>query len=50
VSEDTIRRVVLEAGFSWQETRSWCETGQVTRKRKNGKVTVTDPEMMAKKN
>ena len=49
VSEDTIRTSLLEAGFSWQEARSWCETGKVTRKRKRGKVTVTDPDAMAKK-
>jgi transposase len=34
VSEDTIRTVLLGAGFSWQEARSWCETGKVNRKRK----------------
>ena len=50
VSEDTIRTVLLEAGFSWQESRSWCETGKVTRKRKRGKVTVIDPDTSAKKN
>ncbi len=49
VSEDTIRTVLLEAGFSWQEARSWCETGKVTRKRKRGKVSVTDPDTSAKK-
>lgn len=49
VSEDTIRTVLMEAGFSWQKTRSWCETGQVVRKRKQGKVTVTDPDATAKK-
>jgi transposase len=49
VREDTIRTVLLDAGFSWQEARSWCETGQVTRKRKRGKATVTDPDTMAKK-
>lgn len=49
VSEDTIRTVLLEAGFSWQEARSWCETGQVTRKRKRGTVVVTDPDASAKK-
>jgi len=49
VSEDTIRTVLLEAGFSWQEARSWCETGKVTRKRKRGQVTVTDPDASAKK-
>jgi transposase len=49
VSEDTIRTVLLEAGFSWQEARSWCQTGQVTRKRKRGKVTVVDADATAKK-
>ena len=49
VSEDTIRTVLLEAGFSWQKTRSWCETGQVVRKRKRGKVIVTDPDTTPKK-
>ena len=33
VSEDTIRSVLLDAGFSWQQSRTWCETGQVVRKR-----------------
>ena len=33
VSEDTIRTVLLEAGFTWQQSRSWCQTGQVVRKR-----------------
>ena len=40
VSEDTIRTVLLEAGFTWQQSRSWCPTGQVVRKRKRGAVTV----------
>jgi len=48
-SEDTIRTVLLEAGYSWQENRSWCPTGQVKRKRKTGVVTITDPEATAKK-
>jgi len=49
ISEDTIRTVLLGAGFSWQNTRSWCETGQAVRKRKRGKVIVTDPDATAKK-
>lgn len=49
VSEDTIRTVLLEAGFSWQRTRSWCQTGQVVRKRKSGPVEVCDPDTEAKK-
>ncbi len=49
VSEDTIRTVLLEAGFSWQQARSWCQTGQVVRKRKSGAVKVSDPDAEAKK-
>lgn len=49
VSEDTIRTVLLEAGFTWQRSRSWCQTGQVVRKRKSGPVTVCDPDAAAKK-
>jgi transposase len=49
VSEDTIRTVLVEAGFTWQRSRSWCQTGQVIRKRKSGSVTVVDPDAEAKK-
>lgn len=49
VSEDTIRSVLMDAGFSWQQSRTWCETGQVARKRKRGKVIVNDPDTTAKK-
>ena len=49
VSEDTIRTVLLEAGFSWQRSRSWRQTGQVVRKRKRGPITVCDPDAEAKK-
>ena len=49
VSEDTIRTVLLEAGFTWQRSRSWCQTGQVVRKRKSGPVTVCDPDAEGKK-
>jgi transposase len=49
VSEDTIRTVLLEAGFTWQRSRSWCQTGQVVRKRKSGPVTICDPDAEAKK-
>jgi hypothetical protein len=44
VSEDTIRTVLLEHGYSWQQSRTWCETGTAVRKRKRGKVVVTDPD------
>jgi transposase len=49
LSEDTIRTVLLESGYSWQQSRSWCETGTAVRKRKRGKVTVTDPDTEPKK-
>jgi transposase len=49
VSEDTIRTVLLENGYSWQSSRTWCETGTAVRKRKRGTVTVTDPDTAPKK-
>jgi transposase len=50
VSTYTIWMVLHEAGFSWQASRTWCETGTVQRKRKSGVVPVTDPDTEAKKN
>jgi hypothetical protein len=50
ISTATIRQVLFEAGYSWQANRTWCHTGQVERKRKDGMVTVVDPETEAKKN
>lgn len=50
VSTYTIWKVLREAGFSWQKTRSWCETGKVERKRKGGEVVeVIDPDATPKK-
>jgi transposase len=49
VSEDTIRTVLLENGYSWQQSRSWCQTGTAMRKRKRGKVIVSDPDTEPKK-
>ncbi len=49
VSEFTIRKVLLEAGYTWQASRSWCQTGQAVRKRKAGTEIVTDPDGEAKK-
>jgi hypothetical protein len=49
VSEFTIRKVLLEAGYHWQGSRTWCQTGQVIRQRKAGAVVVTDPDSEAKK-
>jgi transposase len=49
VSTYTIWQVLHGAGFSWQASRTWCETGKVKRKRKTGIVEVTDPDAEAKK-
>ena len=49
VSTFTFLAVLHEAGYTWQEDRSWCETGTVQRKRKEGVVEVTDPEAAEKR-
>jgi hypothetical protein len=49
IGATTIRRIIKEAGFSYQQTRSWCQTGQVKRVRKAGVVTVYDPKTEEKK-
>jgi len=49
ISTERIWVIIQEAGFRWQKSRSWCETGQVKRKRKSGVVTVTDPDATPKK-
>jgi transposase len=49
VGTSTIRRVLQDAGSSYQRTRTWCPTGTAQRKRKAGVVTVTDPNTEAKR-
>lgn len=49
VSTWTIFQVLHEAGYTWQENRTWCETGSVLRKRKEGVVKVTDPQAAEKR-
>lgn len=49
VSTFTVWRVLREAGYTFQRTRTWCPTGSAARKRKAGAVTVTDPDAAAKK-
>jgi hypothetical protein len=44
----TIRRVLEDAGSSYQKTRTWCPTGTAQRKRKSGVVTVIDPQTEAR--
>ena len=50
ISTERIWVILQEAGFRWQKSRSWCETGQVARKRKRGTVIITDPDATPKKN
>jgi transposase len=49
VSTYTIRRVLHEAGASYQRTRTWCPTGTAVRRREAGPAVVTDPDAAAKK-
>jgi transposase len=49
VTTRTILLVLWDAGYSWQENRTWCHTGTVVRKRKAGPVAVTDPDTTPKK-
>jgi len=49
VSTATIRSVLHDAGWGWQRTRSWCQTGTALRKRTSGIVEVVDPDAEAKK-
>ena len=49
VSTHTLWLVLHEAGWSWQKSGSWCDTGTVKRKRKGKTVEVSDPDAVAKK-
>jgi transposase len=49
VGTSTIRRVLQDAGSSYQRTRTWCPTGTAERKRKAGVVTVVDPDTERKR-
>ena len=50
VSTDTIWQTLHAAGLSWQQSRTWCATGMVVRKRKQGAaVVVDDPDAAGKK-
>jgi len=40
----TIRRVLQDAGNSYQQSRTWCPTGTAERKRKSGVARVVDPQ------
>lgn len=49
VSTKTILYTLWDAGYSWQQSRTWCRTGTVVRRRKAGPVEVTDPDTTPKK-
>lgn len=49
IGTNTIKRVLEDAGSSYQKTRSWCPTGTAQRVRKTGVVTVIDPETEQKR-
>ena len=50
VSTYTIWVIMQANGISWQQDGSWCDTGKVLRKRKEGVVEVVDPDATPKKN
>jgi len=49
VSTYVILQVLHQAGYTWQQDRTWCDTGTVERKRKDGVVKVTDPNATPKR-
>ena len=49
IGATTIRRVLHDAGSSYQRTRTWCPTGTAVRQRKHGSVTVVDPQTEQKR-
>ncbi len=49
IGTSTIRRVLEDAGSSYQRTRTWCPTGTAQRVRKEGVVTVIDPQTEEKR-
>ena len=50
VSTKTILATLWDAGYAWQQSRTWCQTGVARRKRRDGTiVTTVDPEATPKK-
>lgn len=49
ISTYVIFQVLHQAGYTWQKDRTWCNTGTVERKRKEGIVAVTDPDAYKKR-
>lgn len=48
VSTWTILQTLWTAGYTWQQSRTWGQTGTVIRQRQAGPVTVTDPDATPK--
>jgi transposase len=49
IGAETIRQVLHEAGYSYQQSRSWVRTGYALRKRKSGTVLTYDEHTLEKK-
>jgi transposase len=49
IGAETIRQVLHDSGYRFQQTRTWCRTGYALRVRKSGTVTVYDQETLEKK-
>jgi transposase len=49
ISTFTILQTLYAAGYTYQRSRAWCHTGRARRKRKQGVVTVTDPDATPQK-
>ena len=49
VGASTISRTLHQAGYVFGQSRTWCQTGTVLRKRKEGVVSVHDPKTEEKK-
>ncbi len=49
IATSTLWQMLLEAGLSYQCTRTWCPTGSAIRQRKSGPALVIDPDAESKK-
>ncbi len=49
IGASTVRRMLHDAGSSYQRTRTWCPTGTAVRTRTDGPVRVSDPQTEGKK-
>lgn len=49
VSTHTLWVVLHDAGYTYQQSRTWCPTGTAQRQRKAGVAIVTDPDAEPKK-